>query len=69
MTIRFALTLSKTSEYNCNKTKDFVGTKPCAPEIAAGISLPILLISVSKPETTFSDWDINSNASGRDFKS
>ena len=53
---------------NCNETKDFVDTKPCAPEIAAGIFLPILLISVSKPETIFSDWDINSNASGKDFK-
>ena len=53
---------------NCNETKDFVDTKPCAPEIAAGISLPILLISISKPETAFNDWDINSNAHGKDFK-
>ena len=67
MMIRFAITLSKW--VNCNETKDFVDTKACAPEIAAGISLPILLISVSKPETTCSDWDINSNASGRDFRS
>ena len=49
--------------------KDFVNAKPCAPEITAGISLPTLLISVSKPETTFLDWDINSSASGRDSKS
>ena len=41
MMIHFARTLSKTSELIV--TKDFVDTKPCAPEIAADISLPILL--------------------------
>ena len=34
MMIRFAITLSKWVNYN--KTKDFVDTKACAPEIAAG---------------------------------
>ena len=41
MMIRFAITLSKTSELIV--MKHFVDKKPCTPEIAAGISLPILL--------------------------
>ena len=53
---------------NCNKTKDFVDTNLCAPESAAGIPTPILLISVSNPEITFNDYDARSNASGREFK-